>query len=94
MGNQGWLLEKYSQELGRAGVPLPLPSQLLRSPTPALPGLPLPQTLAPPPQNWSPKFFVQLHTESCKSVPLFSVACTLPLIQFPFCLFSVQPHLA
>lgn len=57
-------------------------------------GCPSPRLGLQAPQNSSSKFFVQLQTESCKSVPLFSVACTLPLIQFPFCLFSVQPHSA
>lgn len=89
-----------ASSLEKDRVPSSLGSQLWRRTTAALLGLcgsPAPSSPdvgSPPGQNSSSKSFVQLCRESRKSVPLFSVACTLPLIQFPFCLFSVQPHSA
>lgn len=36
--------------------------------------------------------FLRLHGQGHKSVPLFSVACPLPLIQSSLCVFSVLAH--
>jgi len=51
-------------------------------------------SLAPPAPSYisTSASFLRPHGQGHKSVPLFSVACPLPLIQSPFCVFSVLAH--
>lgn len=57
------------------------------------PRSPVTQTPPPRPYRHLPGASSQRpHGQGHKSVPLFSVACPLPLIQSPLCVFSVLAH--
>ena len=51
-------------------------------------------SLAPPAPSYisTSASFLRPRGQGHKSVPLFSVACPLPLIQSPFCVFSALAH--